>query len=63
MFDAVDAVFDLWQGYVVGDFPRCEDKEDTNNMSQESVPSLRTLALTIAIKRVADATLLRGIWP
>ncbi|HIO92049.1 MAG TPA: hypothetical protein EYG68_04300 [Leucothrix mucor] len=60
MFSAVDAVFDLWQGYVVGDFPYAEDKK---TMPQECVPSFRTIALIIAIKRVADATLLRGIWP
>ena len=60
MFNAVDAVFDRWQGYAVGDFPQSEDKKE---MRQESVPSLRTIALIIAIKRVADATLLRGIWP
>ena len=60
MFNAVDAVFDLWQGYAVGDFPHEEDKK---NMQQNADPSLRTIALIIAIKRVADATLLRGIWP
>jgi len=63
MFDAVDAVFDLWQGYLVGDYPHREDKEDTKKGSQDSIPSFRTIALIIAIKRVADATLLRGIWP
>ena len=64
IFSAVDAVFDLWQDYVAGDLPRSENtKEETGDISQESVPTLRTIALVIAIKRVADATLLRGIWP
>jgi len=60
MFNAVDAVFDLWQGYVVGDFPH---SEELTKPDKETIPSLRTIALIIAIKRVADATLLRGIWP
>ena len=63
MFNAVDTVFDLWQGYVVGDFSLSENKEDENKIPHETVPSFRTCALIIAIKRVADATLLRGIWP
>ena len=60
MFDAVDTGFDLWQGYVVGDFPHSENKK---KRTTEPLPTLRTVALIIAIKRVADATLLRGIWP
>jgi glutamate dehydrogenase/leucine dehydrogenase len=61
MFDAVDVVFELWQDCVVGD-----DLTPTKNnmaMQEERVPDFRTIALIIAIKRVANATLLRGIWP
>lgn len=61
MFDAVDAVFELWQDCVVGD----DLTQSKNNMAMqaECVPDFRTIALIIAIKRVANATLLRGIWP
>lgn len=60
MYAAVDAVFDYWQGCVVGDNPvtPVDDEKRVN-----AVPDFRTVALIIAIKRVADATLMRGIWP
>jgi glutamate dehydrogenase (NAD(P)+) len=60
IYAAVDAVFDYWQGCVVGDNP--VNPEDVA-MPAESAPDFRTVALIIAIKRVADATLMRGIWP
>lgn len=60
MDSAIDAVFDLWQDYVVGELPTLTDK---NKNSENPPPDFRTVALIIAIKRVADATLLRGIWP
>jgi len=60
VYAAVDAVFDYWQGCVVGDN---QAMPQDVAMSAESAPDFRTVALIIAIKRVADATLMRGIWP
>lgn len=60
MYAAVDAVFDYWQGCVVGDNPVAQ-VNSANRVN--AVPDFRTVALIIAIKRVADATLMRGIWP
>lgn len=56
MYKAVDVVFDHWQSYSIS-------KNVANTLPTESVPDFRTIALIIAIKRVADTTLLRGIWP
>ena len=61
MFEAVDAVFELWQDCVVGD--GLTQSKNIKAMQAERVPDFRTIALIIAIKRVANATLLRGIWP
>jgi glutamate dehydrogenase (NAD(P)+) len=52
MRDATDAVFNRWQRFVVGEEP-----------AGDRVPDFRTIALVIAIERVAHATLMRGIWP
>lgn len=49
---AMDTVFNRWQGFVVGE-------ESTS----DQVPDFRTIAMIIAIERVAHATLTRGIWP
>ena len=49
---AMDAVFKRWQAFVVGE-----------ESTPDQVPDFRTIALMIAIERVAHATLLRGIWP
>jgi glutamate dehydrogenase/leucine dehydrogenase len=49
---AADTVFDRWQSFLV-------NEESTRN----HMPDFRTIALVIAIERVAHATLLRGIWP
>ncbi len=49
---ATDTVFDRWQNFPAG--------EDTGD---DRVPDFRTVALVIAIERVAHATLMRGIWP
>ncbi len=61
MVTAVDAVFELWQDCILG-----EERELSESNGAESagcVHDFRTVALMLAIKRVADATLLRGIWP
>ena len=50
--DAADSVFDRWQEFAVGE-----------NSADDELPDLRTVALLIAIERVAHATLMRGIWP
>ncbi len=49
---AMDTVFNRWQEFVVGEAP-----------VQNHLPDFRTIALIIAIERVAHATLMRGIWP
>ncbi len=61
MFAAVDAVFELWQDCVVGGDSVIPEYKKVENV--DGIPDFRTIALIIAIKRVADATLLRGIWP
>jgi glutamate dehydrogenase (NAD(P)+) len=61
MFAAVDAVFELWQDCVVGE--GLSQPKDNKVIPLNGAPDFRTVALIIAIKRVADATLLRGIWP
>ncbi len=50
--EAVDTVLNRWQAFVVGE-----------ESTQGHTPDFRTIALVIAIERVAHATLLRGIWP
>jgi len=52
IYAALDTVFIRWQSFVVGE-------ESTHN----HIPDFRTIALIIAIERVAHATLMRGIWP
>ncbi len=59
MVSATDIVFEHWQSYSV----RKSSEKDENTLPQDCVPDFRTVALVIAIKRVAEATLLRGIWP
>ncbi|MCK5898029.1 MAG: Glu/Leu/Phe/Val dehydrogenase, partial [Methylococcales bacterium] len=54
MATAVDLVFDYWQN---------NSLSSGDTLTKNSEPDFRTIALVIAIKRVADATLLRGIWP
>lgn len=49
---ATDAVFDRWERFDVGE-----------ENSGDGRPDFRTVALVIAIERVAHATLMRGIWP
>jgi glutamate dehydrogenase (NAD(P)+) len=60
IFDAVDTVFSHWQSY-----SDCLSRPSENdlNLPADCVPDFRTIALVIAIKRVANATLMRGIWP
>jgi glutamate dehydrogenase (NAD(P)+) len=61
MYTAVDAVFNLWQDFVVGN--ELVKSENNKDPSACNAPDFRTIALVIAIKRVANATLMRGIWP
>jgi len=64
MFAAIDTTFSHWQSYVVGENPEEENKNTlAATLAANDVPDFRTTALVIAIKRVAEATLLRGIWP
>jgi glutamate dehydrogenase/leucine dehydrogenase len=61
MSAVVDAVFNRWQSFVVGEeLPA--DPAATAEAGQQA-PDFRTIALLIAIERVAKATLIRGIWP
>ena len=61
MYKAVDNVFHRWQGFVVG------ENQPTDVALEKSgkgiTPHFRSIALSMAIDRVAKATLLRGIWP
>jgi glutamate dehydrogenase (NAD(P)+) len=62
MHAAVDAVFNRWQSFAIG----AEVGPAESAAAGEPVPPLpdfRTVALLIAIERVARATLIRGIWP
>lgn len=61
MYKVMDTVFDRWQRYVVGEDVVCD--VDTVNTSDTQKPEFRSIALSIAIERVAKATLMRGIWP
>jgi len=61
MHEAIDNLFSRWQGFVVGD---CEPSDQEKQaLEQGQKPAFRSIALSIAIDRVARATLLRGIWP
>ncbi len=61
MYKTVDAVFDRWQRFVVGE-EEPSNKEIIKNSDGQN-PNFRSMALSIAIERVAKATLMRGIWP
>jgi glutamate dehydrogenase (NAD(P)+) len=60
MYKVMDDVFSRWQGFVVGEAQPAVAKPDQTNSSN---PDFRCMALSIAIERVAGATLMRGIWP
>lgn len=59
MVQCVDMVFQRWQGFAVG------EEKGVDKVSGEVLecPDFRTVALLVAIERVANATLMRGIWP
>jgi glutamate dehydrogenase (NAD(P)+) len=59
MHYCVDTVFKRWQVFVVGE-EKCVDKISGEQLE---CPDFRTVALVTAIERVANATLMRGIWP
>ena len=61
MYTAVDAVFSRWQSLVVGEEAALEG--ETADGEAAGTPDFRTVALIIAIERVTEATLMRGIWP
>jgi len=56
---AMDAVFNRWQSFVVGE----DQPLDSTAAESPAVPDFRTVALIIAIERIIRATLMRGIWP
>ena len=51
--------FKRWQSFVVGE----EKGIDQQTGLESDCPDFRTVALLTAIERVANATLMRGIWP
>ena len=59
MCQCVDTIFKRWQSFVCGE----EKGTDEESGEQIECPDFRTVALLIAIERVAKATLIRGIWP
>jgi glutamate dehydrogenase (NAD(P)+) len=61
MHTAVDTVFSRWQSFVVGEEAAVEG--GTAGGEGPGTPDFRTVALIIAIERVTEATLMRGIWP
>jgi glutamate dehydrogenase (NAD(P)+) len=61
MYKTVDVVFDRWQRFVVGEAK--PSNEEIIKNSDGTKPDFRSMALSIAIERVAKATLMRGIWP
>jgi len=59
MQTCVDSVFKRWQAFLV-----CEEPVMNKDTAQPlECPDFRTVALITAIERVANATLIRGIWP
>jgi glutamate dehydrogenase (NAD(P)+) len=61
MYNVVDTVFDRWQGFVVGE--QIPSGNELVNKASGQNPDFRSMALSIAIERIAKATLIRGIWP
>ncbi|MCK4708283.1 MAG: glutamate dehydrogenase, partial [Gammaproteobacteria bacterium] len=61
MNKVVDVVFNRWQNFVIGEESPTDD--DVVEMLKKHKPDFRSIALSIAIERVAKATLMRGIWP
>lgn len=61
MYNAVDSVFSRWQAFVVGE--ETPSEQEINNLSPGQKADFRCIALSISIERVANATLMRGIWP
>jgi glutamate dehydrogenase/leucine dehydrogenase len=61
LYKVVDNVFDRWQRFVVGE----AEPSSTDAIAEAEVrkPDFRSMALSMAIERVARATLMRGIWP
>lgn len=59
VYAAVDNMFHRWQAFAVGE----KATADGQPADDLTAPDFRTVALIIAIERVAKATLLRGIWP
>jgi glutamate dehydrogenase (NAD(P)+) len=65
MFNAVEAVTSCWHDLNTHEDEKTENAvDDEHAVSPDEGPySLRTAALVLAIRRVADVTLQRGIWP
>ena len=65
MFNAVDAVGDCWRGLNARKNDEAGAGPDDVHEDDIASPShdLRTAALVLAIRRVANVTLQRGIWP
>jgi len=61
MYRVVDTVFDRWQEFVVGE--KTPSQNENIRKAQEQKPDFRSVALSLAIERIAKATLMRGIWP
>jgi glutamate dehydrogenase/leucine dehydrogenase len=61
MYKVVDTVFDRWQGFVVGEEIPSHNEKIKKDRGQK--PDFRSMALSLAIERIAEATLMRGIWP
>ncbi|MCG6938779.1 MAG: Glu/Leu/Phe/Val dehydrogenase [Gammaproteobacteria bacterium] len=60
IYKVMDDVFSRWQGFIVGEV---QPSASQPGQTSSTKPSFRCIALSIAIERVARATLMRGIWP
>ena len=61
MYAAVDNVFKRWQSVIVAEESPVDEEKAVELCV--SPPDMRTIALVVAVERVAKATLMRGIWP
>lgn len=65
MFNAVDAVVERWHAFDahVNEEPHKGDGDTGEVLKKKASHDIRTAALVLAIQRVANVTIQRGIWP
>jgi len=60
---AVDAVVARWNDLQAGQSSNADADQDGDAATESTLLNLRTAAMVLAVGRVADVTLERGIWP